>query len=81
MIAEIIKTIRSKKDEYITKYGTEPNFVKLPIWALYELARRSINGELAVPGFVIDKDHYADIMGLRACPTSSIVRLDEIEVF
>lgn len=81
MTTEIIKTIRNKRLEYFAKYGHEPNFVKLPIWALHELASRSINGEFVASGFVIDKDHYADIMGLRACPTDSIVRLDEIEVF
>lgn len=69
----IIIIIDQKVDEYRKKYG-QPEFIKLPFW----IYRKLVLSE----NYTIMCNHkYGKLFGLTVCPTNSIERPDEIEVF
>ena len=73
-LKELCRVVDQKVTEYKRKYG-KPNYIKLPEW----IYRESLLTLTMM--FVNTKHDILYVFGLIACPTVSIERLDEIEVF
>ena len=75
----VMMTIKRLTDQYIARFHCEPHYVKIPnfIYRKIQLCNAIILQEDADAR---DKGTVT-VMGLIACPTSSISTIDEIEVF
>ena len=63
---------------YFETYHMEPKFIKIPIWVhilLRQYARQLIGY------YIIEEKTILTYMGLQICETSSIDKIEDIEVF
>lgn len=77
-VQEIIDYIERLGEEYELRYGTSPNYVKIPMYVYYafEAVKKMI---CAYAG---DNDsEVKKVAGLAVCPTISITSIEQIEVF
>lgn len=80
MIKKALQIIKPLIAEYKYQYQTSPHFVKIPLWLYSE-----INSEAERLRETLDLlDDFPPsnfLLGLTPCPTVSITKLEEIEVF
>lgn len=77
-VQEIIDYIEQLGKEYVLKHGISPNYVKIPMYVYYafEAVKKMICA------YVGDDDvEVKKVAGLTVCPTVSIEKIEEIEVF
>lgn len=73
-------TINNKIYDYINKYMQNPNYIKVPLW-IYECMKVTMR-KMQTNYIRIDyTDELIKYRGLIICPTISIEKPDEIEVF
>lgn len=78
IIIEVIQTLRT---DFEYRYNEEPRFVKVPLWIFRKL--KDYAQELLTNFNYEELDEKEDfrIFNLLICPTITIQRLDEMEVF
>ncbi len=76
-LGKIIDYIERIGEEYELRYGT-PNYVKIPLW-IFNALRVTKKMLCAYTGD--DDVEVKKIAGLTVCPTLSIEKIEEIEVF
>lgn len=68
--------VAMKRDRYISIYRTEPHYIKLPMW-VYKWACQRLTDYVRY-----DSETRKELLfGFICCPTPSICKLEEIEVF
>lgn len=78
----IIEAIQTLKTDFQHRYNEEPRFVKVPLWVKIKL--RDYVQELLTNFNYKELDEKKEdfrIFNLLICPTITIQRLDEMEVF
>ena len=84
VMRDAMHLIRHLRIEYLYKYHTEPQFVKIPVW-LYNLFVNDYESRISeypppdLRGCPLERK-VAKLRGLTVCPTISISGITEIEV-
>lgn len=63
-----------KLRDYEMKYNCAPNYIKMPRY-IYDLLRHELNDIFMI------SNGFVTFYGLNICPTWSITKIEEIEVF
>ena len=71
----VIRQVNKCREEYVRNYGS-PRFVKLPLWTYSALKQWSV-----IYNEVLEASSPERLIGLNVCPTNSIERIEDIEVF
>ena len=72
----ILQDIVFKKRELFEReYKCRPRYIKLPEWIYKEILR------LKTSWIVVEKQSGETLFGLKVCPTVSIEKLEDIDVF
>ena len=69
-IYAVVNSVMLKKGEYIRKYNELPKYIKMGLWLYKALLSQGYE-------FIYEND----FCGLQMCPTVSIEKVEEIEVF
>ena len=75
-ITNLMSEFSTKKDKYMSTYGTRPQYIKLPIW-VYRWLCHSMTCYIYRPA----ETKEVFFRGLLCCPTPSISEIEEIELF
>lgn len=75
-ITNLMAEFSTKKNKYMSTYGTRPQYIKLPIW-IYRWLCHSATCYVYRP----PETKEVFFRGLLCCPTPSISELEEIELF
>lgn len=75
-ITNLMAEFSTKKNKYMSTYGTRPQYIKLPIW-IYRWLCHSATCYVYRP----PETKEVFFRGLLCCPTPSISEIEEIELF
>ena len=80
MIRNAQQFIKSLIVEYKFKYHTSPHFVKIPLWLFSEINKEAQRFRETFD-LIDDFPSRNFLLGLTPCPTVSIDKIEQIEVF
>lgn len=78
---ELYKIVDTKTDEFYKLYHVPAKYIKIPTWVYKALSYSALGLRARPVGNGLGKDKIETIFGYIVCPTPSIERVEDIEVF
>lgn len=77
----ILRSIECLINGFMHIYDERPRYIKVPIWVLIKLKEYAKELLTTFNYKELEENEDFTIYGLKVCPTITIQRLDEMEVF